>query len=238
VAESTIETAAAAITEIDRGADPAQIADILLSVIPVDGGAVSTLGDLLGAETISATSDLAARLDEVQFDLGEGPCWDALARRRPVLEPDFAHRAGNEWPHFTEQVKSHRIGALFAFPLTVGPMQIGAIDFYTAGAGALTAEQIAETSLLAAVISRVVLRRAIRLSERELTLPETEHSRRVIHQATGIIIAQLRLPPEDALLILRGRAFASGRSMMEIATDVVARRVSFTAGPNGIEDSP
>ncbi|PPF77347.1 transcriptional regulator [Subtercola sp. Z020] len=238
MAESTFEAAAAAITDIDHGADPARIAEILLSVVPMDGGAVSTLGNLLGAETISATSLLAARIDEVQFDLGEGPCWDALASRRPVLEPDFAHRIGNEWPLFTEQVRRHRIGALFAFPLTVGPMQIGAIDFYTVDASALTSEQIAETSLLAAVISRVILRRAIRLSERDLTLPETEYSRRVIHQATGIIVAQLRLPPDDALLILRGRAFASGRSMMDIATDIVERRVSFSAGPNGIEDTP
>lgn len=233
-----VEQAATAIADIGNDGDPAELANILLQVVPVDGAAVSTLGNMLSTETIGATGWLAARIDEVQFDLGEGPCWDALAHHRPVLEPDFANRPGDQWPHFTDQLSAHTIGALFAFPLTVGSIQVGAIDFYTVAPSTLTALQVAEISMLADLISRVLLRRAIRTSDQDDDLLETEYSRRIIHQATGIILAQLRLPPEDALLVLQGRAFATGQRMIDTATDIIEKRVSFATSPDGIEETP
>ena len=49
----------------------------------------------------------------------------------------------------------------------------------------------------------------------------------VIHQATGMIAAQLDDTMSNALARLRAAAFASGRSMYDIAQDVVERRVRF-----------
>ena len=49
----------------------------------------------------------------------------------------------------------------------------------------------------------------------------------VIHQATGMIAAQLNETMSNALARLRAAAFASGRPMYDIAQDVVERRVRF-----------
>jgi hypothetical protein len=49
----------------------------------------------------------------------------------------------------------------------------------------------------------------------------------VIHQATGMIAAQLDDTTANALARLRAAAFASGRSIYDIARDVVERRVRF-----------
>ena len=49
----------------------------------------------------------------------------------------------------------------------------------------------------------------------------------VIYQATGMIAAQLDDTIANALARLRAAAFASGRSMYDIAQDVVERRVRF-----------
>jgi hypothetical protein len=49
----------------------------------------------------------------------------------------------------------------------------------------------------------------------------------VIYQATGMIAAQLDDSVADALARLRAAAFASGRSIYDIAEDVVERRVRF-----------
>src|SRR6266568_3659165 len=51
--------------------------------------------------------------------------------------------------------------------------------------------------------------------------------RNVIHQATGMIAAQLDETMANALARLRAAAFASGRSMYDVAQDVVERRVRF-----------
>jgi hypothetical protein len=49
----------------------------------------------------------------------------------------------------------------------------------------------------------------------------------VIHQATGMIAVQLDDTTANALARLRAAAFASGRSIYDIARDVVERRVRF-----------
>ena len=66
-----------------------ELARPFLHFLPVSGASVSTFGSFLQAETVSATDARAGRVDELQFDLGEGPCWDALAQRRPILAPDL-----------------------------------------------------------------------------------------------------------------------------------------------------
>jgi hypothetical protein len=49
----------------------------------------------------------------------------------------------------------------------------------------------------------------------------------VIHQATGMIAAQLDDTAANAQARLRAAAFASGRSMYDVAQDVIERRVRF-----------
>ena len=54
-----------------------------------------------------------------------------------------------------------------------------------------------------------------------------ELDRIVIHQATGMIAAQLDDTVANALARLRASAFTSGRPMYDVAQDVVERRVRF-----------
>ena len=49
-----------------------------------------------------------------------------------------------------------------------------------------------------------------------------------VHQATGIVQLQLGVPTDEAFLMLRARAFALGRPLVDVATDVVARRLRFS----------
>src|SRR5580658_7881558 len=103
----------------------------VLDVIPVEGAAISTIAEFLGAETVSASGALAARLDELQFDLGEGPCWDAMREERPILEPDIRSHPNRNWPNFSRAISEHEVGSIFAFPLAFGPLKLGAMDLYS-----------------------------------------------------------------------------------------------------------
>jgi hypothetical protein len=204
-----------------------ELARPFLSLLPVTGASVSTFGPLLGAETISATDDKALRVDELQFDLGEGPCWDALASRSPVLEPDFATRAGTVWPEFSRALQAEQIGALFAFPLVFGPLGIGAVDLYSRRPVSLTEEQQEQAQSLSAIVSRIILRNALKRLEGEDD--PSPFSRRLVHQATGMVLAQLGISAADAHLIIQARAFSESRPMREVATDIVERRIDFTS---------
>ena len=48
-----------------------------------------------------------------------------------------------------------------------------------------------------------------------------------IHQATGMVVAQLDLSPTDAFARLRAHAFTEGVALGDVARDVVARRLRF-----------
>jgi hypothetical protein len=208
-----------------------------LDLLPVSGASISTFGPLLGAETISATDALASRIDELQFDLGEGPCWDALSTRHPVIEPDLA--VTDSWPAFAEAVRREEVAAIFAFPLVFGPLEIGAVDLYSTAPRLLTVDQQRQALALSAIVSRIMLRHAIGESVPTAT---STYSRRLVHQATGMVLAQLETTPDDAYLIIQARAYAENRSMREVAEDVIARRVSFSAlpghGPQSTEGAP
>ena len=51
--------------------------------------------------------------------------------------------------------------------------------------------------------------------------------RRVVHQATGMIAAQLDIAVAEALVRLRSHAYAEGRPIDDIAARVVARTLRF-----------
>ncbi|WKK71846.1 ANTAR domain-containing protein [Rathayibacter oskolensis] len=57
------------------------------------------------------------------------------------------------------------------------------------------------------------------------------HSRRVIHQATGMIVARDQCSPGDALLLLRAHAFTLGRSVAALAEEIADRRSGFPPPP-------
>jgi hypothetical protein len=213
----------------DPGGRVSELAHPFMHLLPVSGASVSTFGPLLAAETISATDERALRVDELQFDLGEGPCWDALAARRPVLEPEFAptHTA---WPAFAHAIRDEQISAIFAFPLVFGPFEIGAIDLYSTTPVALTVEQQRQTTALSAIVSRIVLRHAVGAADAEAD-STSAFSRRLIHQATGMVLAQLQTTPDSAYLIIQARAFAESRPMRAVAEDILERRIVFTALP-------
>lgn len=217
----------------DTGGRIDELAHAFARFLPVSGASVSTFGSLLGAETISATDARAGRVDELQFDLGEGPCWDALITRAPVLEPDFA--SSESWPAFTAAIRDENIGAIFAFPLTFGPLEIGAVDLYSTSPMTLTAAQQTQSIALSSIVSRILLRHAIGDTTPRET---TTFSRRLIHQATGMVLAQVGTTADDAYLIIQARAFADNRPMRDVAEDIIERRIRFAALRETEEDTP
>jgi GAF domain-containing protein len=220
-----------------EGESPAGYCWPFLSMFPVSGATVSTVGEVLGSETLSASDDLAARVDELQFDLGEGPCWDAMSLARPIIEPDI-RQARHRWPAFSAAILEHQVASLFAFPLLVGPLRIGAVDLYSSDPMTLDSKQSRQATTMASALGRHVLRRALSAVGGDYDeATTTPYSRRLVHQATGMVLAQLRIPGDDARLIIQGQAFAVGRSMMDVAQDIMDGRLEFSRGERGIEVS-
>lgn len=226
-----------------RALRSAEIADDELSrpfalALPMGGVSISTFGELCPSETVSATDEVATRVDEIQFDLSEGPCWAALATDAPVLETDLVQRPNAAWPAFNEAVRSEPVGAVFAFPVAFGPFPLGAVDVYVPEPATIEDDTVRQAMTLASAVSRRVLRRALRsiADEDDALLDRSPSSRRVVHQATGVVLAQLDISPEDAYLLLQGHAFARRTTMRRVAEEILDGTVRFEKRGDLIEE--
>ncbi|MDH6237065.1 GAF and ANTAR domain-containing protein [Cryobacterium sp. CG_9.6] len=206
------------------------LCDPFLSVVRADSAVVSTFGEAFGVETVCASDPRAARFDELQFDLGEGPGWDALSSRAPVGVHDLRSPNAALWPALLKAVDGDAVRGVSAFPLMLGSLLIGAVGLYSWRPASLTEPEKVDVSMLASIVAKQVLRRALSTQTLKVGAGDNEgYSRRVVHQATGMVLAQLNLSAADALLIIHGHAFSSGRTVREVAGDVVARRLNLSS---------
>lgn len=212
-----------------------------LAKLPVTGAAVSLFGGATAETLVCASDALAARLDELQFSLGEGPRWRAVRTRLPVLVPDAQSVLHPDWPMFDKAISGTDAAALFVFPLTVGAADLGVVELYHSVPGTLSRTEQATAAMLAGQTSWCLLRKILTVSspEADAAANPVLMSRREIHQATGMVLAQSGASAADALLMLRAYAFAHDLTLRETADAVIEGRLSFGSGPrNGPQASP
>ncbi len=223
----------AAVTDRDDTAGPGELVQ-RLCVFAVDEMSLSGCALVLmsGAESASVLAGAgrhARTVTGLQMELGEGPCLQAHASGIPVLLPDLAAENANRWPTFAAAALAVGVHAEFSLPLTVGPGGIGTFDLCRDKPGMLSDEHLADALVAADIARDAVLYRPYAAGAPGMAelLATVGTDRIVIHQATGMIAAQLDETIPNALARLRAAAFASGRSMYDIAQDVVERRVRF-----------
>ncbi|HVV08573.1 GAF and ANTAR domain-containing protein [Amycolatopsis sp.] len=223
----------------DGGADgPSRVVAACVEFLPISGAAITLMTGRGVQEPLFASDAVVSRLDALQFSLGEGPCVEAYAERRPVLVGDLAVAGGARWPMFAHAAREMKVRGLFVFPLQLGAIAVGVLELYhldagvLAGAGLIGALRAAD----AALWSLLGLRSGEKLETvtdgaLRADLPDwlsgTPLHRTEVYQATGMVVGQLGIPPATALAKLRGYAFAQNRPIDEVARDVVARRLRF-----------
>lgn len=211
------DDAAFAATETGNGTE---LCLPFVAVLSATGAAISTLGDPFGIAMVCASDAAAARFDEAQIDLGEGPGWDAARARLPVIVTDMRADEESRWPMLARSVARAYVRAVHAFPLRVGALGIGAVTVYSDEPGAMAPGQLTAATGLASVAAVKVMRRALARDPQELT--DVTFSRREVHQATGMVVSQLRVSAADALLLIRAHSFSSGLPVRDVAALILA----------------
>ena len=175
---------------------------------------------------LCCTDAVSELIEEFQFTYGEGPCIDAHHHRRPVLEPDLAEPATSRWPAFSRAAVQAGARAVFGFPIHVGPVQLGALNLYRTTAASLTTTQHDDAAAVADSSARVIIATQTNATPGSLgvELEPGAALRFVVHQATGMVAAQLDVTVAEALVRLRAYAFAHDQLIVDVAEDVVARR--------------
>ena len=185
---------------------------------------------LMGEDTfpsVASAYGVSVTVQDLEFTLGEGPASDSYKEGKPVLVDDIA-LSSSRWPQFTRAVTEAGIKGLYALPLQLGAIKLGVLVLYRDRPGVLAGEELAAALLVADLVTNQVLdMQAGAVSESLAWGLEVDDYRAVVHQATGMISAQLDCAIGEALVRLRGRAFASERDIDLVAAEVVTGELRF-----------
>ena len=218
----------------------------------VDALAVTLLSVPDHRQVVCATDELVMVVEDQQFTSGDGPVIEAFRDDRVILVPDLRSEPLSRWPLFGEATAhGSRYTGAFAFPLVAdlaGP--IGVMAMYTYRARDLDAAAVAEAQLIAHALTLAV----VHLSQHPpedgggglgdalggdpdgavdgvvgASVTQWSGAEEVVYQAVGMVIAQLRTTPEEALARLRAHAFAGSSTLDQVAMAVVERRLALEA---------
>ena len=188
----------------------------------------------VGLEVLSASDSVAERLEWTQITLGEGPAVDAIARGVPQSQPDLAQTQGI-WPAFLPEIAGFGIGGVYSVPLQIGAIKVGALDLYCDAHAPLTGTAFAGAVAISELVTALLLN-----LDGDGQMPGTlgpwwnqPLSTREVHQATGMVMAQMGTNARSAYVRLQAHAFGNQRLLADVARDVVDRRLRFHPNDDG-----
>jgi hypothetical protein len=199
-----------------------------VAALPVTGASLALADGELSLMTIAASDECARDLADLQLTVGEGPGIDAH-RVDTAMHLTDSRAVDERWPAFGQGAAALGARAVFALPLRVGAIRFGTLNLYRSAPGGLGDGELT-LALHYADAARIVVMELQELAPD----PDELHPQltalqggTAVHQATGMVSVQLNSTLAEALARLRARAYAEERSVVELAGDVIARRVRF-----------
>jgi len=229
VDEGGWEQFGAALTGAPEG-EPFSLATVcrgITTLLPVCGAAIVLMGNRSTQGIASTTDSLTASIQDLEFTLGEGPGIDAFSQVEVVCIHDLDSVAPR-WAFFAPAASGLGVRSIYSLPLRSGRLAMGTVTLWSDQADGLDDSQQIDAVLVAELVSGVVLTMQSKTASESLAWPlDLSDHRIVVHQATGMVAAQLSCAIDEALVRLRAYAYAAELPMDEVAKAVVSRQLRF-----------
>ncbi|MFE0101297.1 GAF and ANTAR domain-containing protein [Streptomyces sp. NPDC059009] len=190
------------------------------AALGLDSLAIS-LSNRAGLELVwhDPADTVATAFEDLQYTLGEGPTCDAARTGEPVIVPDLHAVPEHRWPALLPATHNHPVRAVYALPLHLGAIRLGALTGHRSTPASPTRTQMTDALTLAETATLIILTPT---GTHDLSShnPLPLH-RALVHQATGALSARLHVPIDQALARLRAYAFTHDRPLLDVAHDVV-----------------
>ncbi|WP_457110272.1 GAF and ANTAR domain-containing protein [Marmoricola sp. URHA0025 HA25] len=172
-------------------------------------------------ELLLATDEVAERVAELEFALGQGPGVDAVESGLPTAADDLESRVSlHRWPLFAVEAVTAGVRAIQAYPIMIDDKALGTVGLYSRAPTRLTSEQHRHATDITELIGLA------------LVDPRAGDSigsglRMTVHQAAGMVMQQAGITIEEALMLLRSVAFSEDRQVTHVAADVISGQRRF-----------
>jgi len=132
-----------------------QLVQRIVEIMPITAAGVTLISPGLDPRYIAASNESALRFEQLQTELGEGPCVAAYRSGDAISVPDL--RDEQRFPGFTRSALAAGLLAVFTFPLRHGDAQLGALDLYRDTPGPLSTGSLRAAQTLADVAAAYLI---------------------------------------------------------------------------------
>lgn len=206
---------------------PRRLCLAVCQALGADGATLSLLTDTPSRQLLGASDPTALLLEQIQFTVMEGPCISAAASGEPVILNDL-DRTSTPWPLFGASMREElpQVKAVYAFPLYFGDYVLGSMDLLGLHPNAMCESAVKQAPEVADAVATALLpARKHLLPGKEAPAWEPIEVIRAhwfdTHRAIGMVASHKGLSPEDALALMRARAFGSGRTLADVTADIL-----------------
>jgi hypothetical protein len=186
----------------------------------IEHASISITGTDGQIQTLAPTDILAVHADQLQYELGEGPCLAAVLDEPMVQVDDI--RTDLRWPAYGPRVaKQLGIGSQLAFQFLAEPHARGGLNLYSSRPNAITAET-RQIGVLFANLAAV----ALGWTRQTQSLTEALETRTMIGQAIGVLMERYRLDPDRAFGFMVRTSQTGNIKLREVAAGIVNDAIS------------
>jgi len=165
-------------------------------------------------ETMSATDQLVWELDNVQYSLQEGPCYDSITSGKVTVVEHARH--DQRWPRYMPEAVKRGLRAQLAVGLYSDGDSLGGLNLYSTDSDRVEHDAIGIAELFA---SQAAI--ALGRSRQEFQLNEALESRKVIGQAMGLVMQRYELDEDRAFQFLVRASSTSNIKLRDLAVELV-----------------
>ncbi len=169
--------------------------------------------------TVASTDPRASKADAIQYELGSGPCLDAIVEDTIFCPDDIANDP--HWPEFGRRASEEfGVASMLSFRLEIEAHDvIGCLNLYSTAHGAFGDEDMTAGLLLATHAAWALASETA--SNKAATLEDAMESNRDIGIAMGILMSTHKITRDAAFDLLRIASQGSHRKVREVAADVI-----------------
>ena len=194
---------------------------VAVRLVPASGAAVNVVATDEAPQLVAASYGVVHPFSGLEDVTGGGPGFDAFTTSQPVLVPEVEAVDPGRWPGYAAAARGSGVAAVFALPLQVGAVCLGAIELYRAEVGLLDDDEMARARTMGDAAVTLLLETQGGTDGASAALPY----RAEIFQAQGMVMMQLGIPLAEAMMRLRAHAYVADRPLADVARDVISRHV-------------
>lgn len=177
-----------------------------------------TINGKRGLVTRVTSDEVVRRANELQYELGEGPCLDVLRDQDTLISADLAQE--RRWPRWAARVQRDLgVGSMMSLLIYTAKHSYGALSLYAREGRHFDADDHAVGQALAGHMS------VIMAAEREIDeLGLALNNRVTIGRAEGILMERLDIDEDQSFDYLRRVSSHTNRKLVEIAEEIARTR--------------